>query len=294
VGVQVVGVKPSRERHVSRLRKMLVHGRCFALEAKRRVVLGYEVARTLGLEPKDQLVMTSQAPSGELRSDLFTLCGVIRSGSPQIDRSFAVMPIETAHAWLGMDQGVTHIAVRVADYRAVPGLAERLRGRLNPAEFQVLSWEQVDPMVSQWVRFSAAYGFIILTIVVALTIAQVSNTMVMSVYDRLPEFGLMQALGTRSGQLFAMVAFESLILVVAGGSVGYGVGAAAVAMSAGGIDFSALAGAFEFFFMKPVIHPLLTHETAVKVAVSLGLATILGGIYPAWRASRIDPLEAMK
>jgi putative ABC transport system permease protein len=103
----------------------------------------------------------------------------------------------------------------------------------------------------------------------------------------------MSALGTRSRQLFAMVTFECLILVVTGGALGYGLGAAAVASTAQGIDFSALAGAFEFFFMKPVIHPELTHETAIKVVIALGLATILGGLFPAWRASRLDPLEAM-
>lgn len=294
VGVHIIGVEPTRERHVSRLREMLVGGRCFAPDAERRVVLGHDVAATLGVEPEDQLVLTSQSPQGELRAELFTLCGVIRSGSPHIDRLFALMPIDTARDFLAMEGGVTHIAVRAHHHAAVPALATRLENSLAEDGFEVQTWQDIDPMVSQWVRFSEAYGLIILTIVVALTIAQVSNTMVMSVYDRLPEFGLMAALGTRSGQLFAMVGFEALVLVVAGGLLGYAAGAGVVAATAGGIDFSALAGAFEFFFMEPVIHPRLTHETAARVAVSLAVAGVLGALYPAWRAARLDPLEAMR
>lgn len=293
VGVRIIGVMPERERRVSRLRHMLVGGQCFAPDAEHRVVLGYQVARILGVEPRDRVVLTSQTPAGELRAGLFTLCGVIRSGSPQIDRLFALMPMETARDWLGTPGGVTHVAVRATGHERVAAVAAGLRQALAGKHIKVMSWQEIDPMVGQWLRFSDAYGLMILAIVVALAIAQVSNTMVMSVYGRLPEFGLMQALGTRSGQLYAMVAFEAMMLVILGGALGYGAGAAAVALSAGGIDFSALAGAFEFFFMEPVIHPRLTHETATRVAVALATAGVLGALYPAWRAARLDPLEAM-
>lgn len=294
VGVRIIGVMPERERHVSRLRHMLVGGRCFAPDAGQRVVLGHQVARTLGVKPRDQVVLTSQTPEGELRTGLFTLCGIIRSGSPQIDRLFALMPMAGLRDWLGTPDGITHMAVRAAGHEDVAEVEEHLRQALAGAPLETLSWQEVDPMVGQWLRFSDAYGLMILAIVVALAIAQVSNTMVMSVYGRLPEFGLMQVLGTRSSQLFAMVAFEAMLLVTLGGALGYGAGAAAVGLSAGGIDFSALAGAFEFFFMEPVIHPRLTHETAARVALGLAVAGVLGALYPAWRAARLDPLEAMK
>jgi ABC-type lipoprotein release transport system permease subunit len=294
VGVRIIGVLPPRERHVSRLRRLVTTGRCFRPGEERRVVLGQDIARTLGVRSGDKLVLTSQTPDGEVRSDLFTLCGVIRSGAPQIDRQFALVPIDGAREWLDMEGGVTHIAVRVKDHRRVDEVAGRLEAGLDSGRFVVARWQDIDPMVSQWVRFSEAYGFIILAIVIALTIAQVSNTMVMSVHDRLPEFGLMEALGTRRRQLFAMVALEALVLVLLGGTLGWLAGAGLVALSAGGIDFSALAGAFEFFFMEPVIRPVLTQPMALKVVAALGLAAFLGGLYPAWRASRLDPVEAMK
>ncbi len=294
-GVTLLGIRPEREKAVSRLLGLVSPGDCLRGEAGDELVLGSGVATTLGAGAGDSVVLMGQTPDGELVSELFRLCGVLHSGSPQLDRMLAMIPLRTAQRWLELEGGVTQVVVKLKEEAVLPSLLASLQAKLDPARYRVLDWIALDPMVWQWLRFGELYGLIILGIVVALTVTQVSNTLLMALYERQREFALMEALGTRRVQLFLMVAWESLLLVAFGGALGYLAGVLAVLLlQEGGIDFSRFSGAFRFFFMDPVVHPELTARMGLKILTALLLAAVLGGIYPAWKASRLDPLEALR
>ncbi|MEN8176813.1 MAG: ABC transporter permease, partial [Pseudomonadota bacterium] len=292
-GVQILGVEHLGEHRVSRLHRLISAGRCLDGTGPNQLVLGQDVAVTLNAVPGTQVILTSEGPDGQITSELFSVCGVIRSGAPQLDRVLAIIPLPTAQRWLGLGSGVTQFVISAHAHEQVEKLEQQLRAALAADTYETVSWAEIDPMVSQWLRFGEVYGLLVLGIVVALTTAQVGNTMTMALYERVREFGLMEALGTRSVQVFTMVAWETVLLVLIGGALGYAAGAVAAGLSSQGIDFSAFSSAFEFFFMEPVITPVLTREMALKVLASLFLALVLGAIYPAWKASRLNPVEAM-
>lgn len=295
-GVTLLGISPDSEQRTSRLLELVDNQDCLRKESGKDLVLGADAAITLGARPGDRLVLMGQTPGGELVSELFHLCGILRSGAPQLDRVLAMIPLRTAQRWLQLGDGVTQLVVRVGDERNLPALTATLRERLPANRFRILEWQTLEPMAWQWLRFGALYGLIILGIVVALVVIQVSNTLLMALYERQHEFAIMEALGTRRRQLFLMVAWESLLLITLGGGAGYLVGALAVALAvqAGGIDFSQFSGAFHFFFMDPVVIPRLTREMGLKIAMALLAAILLGGLYPAWKASRLEPLASLQ
>lgn len=150
-------------------------------------------------------------------------------------------------------------------------------------------------MVSQWLRFSAAYGLVIILVVVALVLAEILNTMLMALHERSRELAVMEAIGTQGMQLFRMVLLESVLLILVGAVIGYAAGVLTVfAFSETGIDLTRFANAFEFFYMNPVIRPRLTLDMGILILASTLVAAAVAGIYPAWKAARIDPALVLR
>ncbi len=150
-------------------------------------------------------------------------------------------------------------------------------------------------MVSQWLGFSAAYGLVLILVAAALVLVEVLNAMLMALHERTRELGIMSALGTRGKQLFLMVMLEGLLLILVSTLLGYGLGAVAVLwLAVDGIDLGAFANAFQFFYMSPVIHPLLTLESGLRILGVTLLAALVAGIYPAWRAAGIRMRDAAR
>jgi len=293
--VLVVAVEPERERAVSRLASFVVEGRWLDPDDPRGLLLGATVAENLGAALGDKVVLMAQTPSGDITSEMFRLRGLLRAGAPDVDRTLALIPLEVGQRWLELGAGVTDIVIHAVRHQDTDRLRDRLEGALDPAGYEVLRWMDIDPMIQQWLEFSDVYTLFFLLPVIAVVVAEIINTMLMALYERVREFGLMEALGTRKGQLFAMVLWESLVLVALGGTLGYALGAAA-AFHYGrvGIDLSSFADAITFVYMNPILHPVPTAKAALIILATALLTAILAGVYPAWRATRLNPVEAMR
>ena len=285
-GVQIMGVDPEQETWVTRMDQSVQTGRWLRPGQPRDLLLGSTVAANLGAGIGDRVVLTAQRPTGEMASEVFYLHGILHAGAPQIDRTLALINLGEMQSWLGMGEAVTDVVLRATKHGASTGIRERFAASLPAETFEVMGWQELDPMVSQWLKFSGAYGLILILIVVALALVlvEVLNTMLMALHERTRELGILSALGTRGGQLFAMVLLEGLLLIFAGSLLGYLLGAGLVSwLALEGIDLSRFANAFQFFYMSPVIRPLLTLESA-----------LLAGLYPAWKASRIRINDALR
>jgi ABC-type lipoprotein release transport system permease subunit len=293
-GVHVMAMDPAREPEVTWLGACLVEGE--PLEKGRRgVLMGHALAENLEAMVGDRVVLTAQTPGGAMASEVFTLQGVLCPAGPETDRWLAVILLGCAQRWLGLGDAITEVVVRAESYAAVPALAQRLDAALADGAYQVLRWDQADPMVDQWLDFAGAYSAFLILIVVALVLAQVLNTQLMAVYQRGPELALMEAVGTRPRQVFALILVEGLLLVLTGVLLGYLAGILAVALVAErGLDLSAFAGALSVFHMSPVVHPELTAASAARVLGSTLAGALLGTVYPAWRAARRGGARGMQ
>ena len=158
-----------------------------------------------------------------------------------------------------------------------------------------MSWSEIDPMAEQWSAFADAYTWIVLAVVILVVLAEVLNTMLMSMHERSREFGLMGALGVRDSQMFFMVIWETVILVSVGSVLGFMTGGWAVwHFGKVGIDLSQFAVAFSFMYMSPVIHPLLAFDSLLGILGAAILGAVVAGLFPAWKAARLDPAAAMR
>jgi ABC-type lipoprotein release transport system permease subunit len=291
----ISGIEVDAETRVSRLREFVAQGGWLRADHPRDVVLGSVLTDRLELALGDKVVLMAVGPGGDVFSEVFHLRGIIHSGVMDMDATTTLIALPMAQQWLDVGQGVTDVVVRLDDFSAVDSVAQALRAGLNPDEFEVLRWMDIDPMAEQWTQFNDAYTWVVLSVVIVVILAEVLNTMLMSMHDRMRELGLMAALGTGRKAMFSMMIWETLLLVIVGGLLGFFVGYLLVCYyGTHGIDLSRYAAAFSFMYIEPVIYPVMTWEQNTRILASALLGAVLAGLYPAWKASRLNPVLAMR
>jgi putative ABC transport system permease protein len=194
-----------------------------------------------------------------------------------------------------MGTSVTDIVIRADRHEDTDAIVRLFRQQLSERRYEIMPWQDLDPMVRQWLHFSDAYGLVVMLVVVILVLTEILNTMLISLHERQKELGVIVAIGTTRKQVFGMLLLEAVTLILVGAGLGYLGGSLTVyLLSDSGIDLTHFSNAFQFFYMDPVIHPELTHASAVKILGATLLAALLAGIYPAWKATRLRLSQALR
>ncbi|RMG91584.1 MAG: ABC transporter permease [Zetaproteobacteria bacterium] len=294
-GVLVFGVEPEAEARLSRLSDFLVSGSWLRSDVQHEVLLGDGLADRLQVGLGDKVVLMAAAPDGEIASEVFRVRGLLHSGVLDIDDLFVIAPLPKVQQWLGLGQGVTDIVIRVTDDDRVTPVWNSLRSLLDGDSFEVLRWNDIDPMAEQWAEFADVYTWIILLIVIVVVLAEVLNTMLMSMHERVREFGLMMALGARAGHIFVMILWETIVLVALGAVAGFVLGGVLVFwFGREGIDLTRFAVAFSFMYMDPVVYPRFEWSSMARIIGASLVGALMAGILPALRAARLVPARALR
>ncbi|MCG7898636.1 MAG: FtsX-like permease family protein [Candidatus Thiodiazotropha lotti] len=294
-GVQIMAADPEQETWVTSMDQNVKTGVWLRPGMNKDLLLGKTVAQNLGAKLSDRVILMTQRPSGEMISEVYYLRGIIETGAPQIDRTLALISLDGAQQWLQMQQAVTDIVIRADHHDQTDTLYRLFVQQLSEQVYEIMPWQELDPMVRQWLEFSDAYGLIILFVVILLVLTEILNTMLISLHERQKELGVMIAIGTQPHRIFLMLLFEAVLLIFVGALLGYLIASLVVMLLAdGGIDLTGYANAFEFFYMDPVIHPQLTRDSAVKILLATLVAALLAGIYPAWKATRLSVSQALR
>lgn len=293
-GVSVVGADPAAEAGVSSFRANLIRGEWISEEMPRGVLIGKKLAEILDVEIGDRVVLTgSQAAGRDLVQELFRVRGVFHMHSREIDRGMILVNLGRMQRIFGLGEGIHEIVVRLEDHRVLEsgkgGFIEDYRAdgiEVKPW-FELVSGIQSVLSMSQYATLIS--GFILFGIIALV----IMNTLYMSVYERMFEFGVMKALGTRSRGIFALVAQEGALLGFGSVIVGALLGAALVAWVAQvGIDYGDIeyAGASLHEPVKTRFHP----DQVSWIPLAILLVTQFLALYPAWVAARLKPAETVK
>jgi ABC-type lipoprotein release transport system permease subunit len=294
-GALISGVEVANEKRISRLASFVTVGSWLPEGDARAAVLGDGLANRLNVGIGDKLVLMAAVPGGDIASEVFRVRGLAHSGVMDVDDMIVVVPLSTAQHWLEMGDAVTDIVIRADNFELVTPLAAELKSVLSGKKLEVLRWSDIDPMAQQWADFADAYTWIVLAIVIIVVLAEVLNTMLMSMHERVREFGLMGALGVTPAQVFAMVVWETMILVLIGGVAGFIIGGGlSLWYGEYGIDLSQFAIAFSFMYMDPVVHPVLQADSVLRILGASLFGAMIAGLIPAWKASKLEPARALR
>ena len=294
-GVAVLGMDPAGEKEVTTLDRTVVQGRFLDPADASGVVVGARIAEALGARPGDELVLVTQASDGSIGAARYQVRGIFRTRMDMLDGAYVLMTLPAAQDLYATGDAVTTVVARMSSRDEVQGAKSRLRTALG-SDYEVLDWSELLPGVVQSVAFHEVVGYVLLLVLFIVVAVGITNTVLMGVMERTREFGVMMALGTRRTQLTRVIFYEACMLGLGGLLLGVGAGSALVAWYArNGMDFSSYVQAMETMQgLTSVIYPLARADRTVLIALVVFGIAWLASLWPAWRAARLLPVEAIR
>lgn len=314
---QLLGVDPVREAQTTPIADAVVQGRWLSNEpapypAPREVVIGSGMARQLEVEPGDSLVTFLEAADGSLGNDLLVVVGIVETSNNQVDQMAVYLHLADAQYDGALDGQIHEIAIRTNDLtlagqtatavaQAIGGFrdgdtaaSEASLAQTSPNGLLVQPWQEILPGVDQMILIFRRSYWILYLLVYVLAAAGILNTQRMSALERRREFGVIMAIGMRPRRMLRTLLVEAAVLGVVGAGIGCALGTAlSWYHSVHGFDMGLLADQATFSYMGVAFSQrlffVLRPSDVIEPVVIMVVVAVLSGLWPAFRAARIDP-----
>ncbi|MBF0440748.1 MAG: ABC transporter permease [Oligoflexales bacterium] len=291
--VVLYGVDPIEEKSVSRISLAVTSGTYDCLGGEKMVLIGEKLMKSLEISISDKIIITMvKAGSGEISQDLYRVGGVFKFGADEIDQNLIFANIKDVQRGLGVGENIHEIAFKLNGRDRLDNTENPLWKRLSDGENEALSWRGLAPQLDVALEMSS-YAIWIVGIILFIIIAfSIMNTLFMSIYERMFEFGILKAIGTRPLSLFSLILLEAffcgLLSVAMGLVLGY---ALTYIFSIVGIDYRGT----EFLgaSITEKIFTVLKPYQFVKYPLVIIIFTVVSAIYPAIVAAGITPKKVM-
>lgn len=295
-GILLTGIVPEAERGVTFIHRTIVEGNPLAAGADRDILIGRKLAERLRVRLGEKVIVMAQAANGELATAAYRIGGIFATESGSFDSAMAFVTLRAAQSQLALGSRVSTINLRLRDRAALAGRLTDLRQRVAASGLSFQPWQALLPQLEEMVRMIRIISHILLAIAFVVIAMAIMNTVFMAVSERTREFGVMMALGTPPAAIQRMVVYETLVLMLLASFIGYGISALLVAyFGRQGIDLS---GFFRGYSAIPgltgVVHPKLVVSHIGVPGLALFVASVLVSLYPAARAARLDPVQAIR
>ncbi len=302
-GSLVRGIDPALEKTVSTVSSKMVSGRMTDLKAgEYGIVLGRELANTLGVFEGDKVtVITPQASVTAVgvmpRLRRFTVVGVFEVGMHQFDSAMSYMHIDDAARLFKLDDKINGVRLKLTDLFEAQAVSSQLSKNLGD-EYWVRDWTRQHSNFFKALKTEKTVMFIILLMVVAVAALNIVSTLMMTVTDKESDIAILRALGITPGSVMVIFIIQGAIIGLFGTMIGVALGVP-VAMNVFEIVswleqlFSTDFLPDDVYYISDVVADVQAKEV-ITYAVSAFVVTILATIYPAWRASKTPPAEALR
>ncbi|RLB29159.1 MAG: ABC transporter permease [Deltaproteobacteria bacterium] len=292
-GVTLVGIDPELEAKVSFIGHAVTQGRYLTLDEENGILVGKALIDKFETKLGRKLVLMSQDTSGEIASRSFRIVGVFRAEMEATEKQFAFVTMHAAQRMLRLQGDISEVSIRLKDQGETDRVTNALKETL-PSAYEVHSWRDLLPLLSAYMRLFDGFMWLWYLVVFIAMGFGIVNTMLMAVFERIREFGLLKALGMRPWWIIKEVLAESFFLLVIGMAIGNTLGLLSVlALSGSGIDLSALAAGTEYVGMARVIYPAVSGKDVAMANLMVFILGLLVSVYPAAKAARFTPVEAL-
>jgi ABC-type lipoprotein release transport system permease subunit len=292
-GVTLLGVDIPRDMRVSRIHEQLLRGDWLDASEPHGAVLGRRLAHTLGVGPGDEIVVLTQGADGSMANELYRVRGVLKNVGDRVDRTGVFLSFPAFRELMVLPAGAHQIIVRRPDGIGLDPAADRVRELAG--ELDVKSWKQLLPTLASMLDSTQGVMYVMFLIFYTAVGILMLNAMLMAVFERIREFGVLKALGVGPGGVLGIivteVAIQTGLAILVGGLLSVPAG---WYLSVKGIDMSRYAGvAIAGVAWDPVWRSAFRPETLLGPILTLLGVVSLAVLYPALKAAMIQPVDAI-
>ncbi len=298
-GVSIVGISPDEEKKVTTIYQNIVHGEYLNAESD-QIVISTAIAEKLKAGIGDKVVIMASQLDGSIGSEGCRICGIYETANSGFDQSHIYVPIQTLREMLNVDDMVSEFVINPVHREQMPAVLDGLR-RDIPAissssdKFETMTYEEMLPLFVMQLGFYDQIFYVVYGIVAIALIFGIIDVMLMAVLERTHEFGVAMAVGMANRKIFRMILVEALYLGVLGTAVGLVIAYfTCVDFSRNGWDLSVFSESLRSFGSGSKIYPAVEPQDFIRAILIIPLVTVIGAVYPALKAIRLHPVEAIR
>lgn len=293
-GINIIGIDPLAESNTTGLDQNILEGTYFVESGRNPVLIGKKLAEKTKLQIRSRLVLTFQNKDGELVSASFRVAGIFQTANTMLDERNVYVHQTDLNGYVGHDATINELAVLAHDLEAVTVLSERYTKQFPG--LSIRTWSEISPELSYMQGMAESMLLIILTIILFALAFGLVNTMLMSVFERVHELGMLMAVGMNRKKVFGMIMFETSFLTFLGAMGGMLLGVLTIQLfSRAGIDLAAVGGdSLNDFGFPSMVYPALKPSFFLMLSVLVVITAFLTSIYPAMKALGLKPAEAIR
>lgn len=289
--MKITGISADAEAKVTTVHKYVKEGVYLDSEKRNKILISSKTAEKYTLKLRSNVILQLQNTDGEIEAGAFTVTGIYETGNPMYDEMNAFVRTEDLQKLLGIGDQMHEIAVLLNEHDIADPLSEKYQE--NYPEAEVLSWKDLSPGMRIMVEAMGMYTIIIVAIIMIALLFSIVNTMLMAVLERVREIGMLMAIGMSKWRVFAMVMIETIFLSLIGGAVGLLLSwGSIVYFGTNGIDLGGAAYADMGF--ANIVYPTLDLKSYIDVTIMVIIMAVLGAMYPARKALKLKPVEAIR
>lgn len=292
-GVTIKGVDPVKEAAVTAFDTKIVDGKYFTDGKKNQIIISQELAEKLKLKIRKKVVVQFQDVNNDIIAGAFRIVGIYKTGNTMFDQSNIMVNRTDLNRLIGQ-AGVAHeVAVVLSDKEALLPTGDKFKAAFP--NLLVQNYREISPEVQLYESQIDISVTIFTTIFMLALIFGIINTMLMAVLERNRELGMLMAVGMNKGKVFRMIVLETLLLGLVAAPIGLLLGWMTINYFGNvGIDLGAFSDSMEKFGLETQVYTELPSKYYGSLALSVLFTALMASLYPAWKAIKLRPVEAIR
>lgn len=292
-GVKITGIIPEEESKVTTIRNQIIEGNYFGSDFSAEVVIGKKLAENLDVKLKSKIVLSFQDFEGNIVYAAFRVAGIYRTESSLYDQSVIFVKQNELFSLLNSPEFSHEIALRLNSFQQADSTYSIL-AQTFPT-LSVKDWKLLAPEIKIYYDILDIQLYFFMGIILFALLFGITNTMLMSVIERVREIGILIALGMKRSKIFVMIIIETIALSLVGGFAGLIIGVLVIEIvNSTGINLSAFTEGLSQFSISTILYPVLPLSFYPIITLMIIFSAIIAAIYPAIRATRLKPATAIR